>query len=1269
MKNQHRTRTVRALTLAAVAAIPSLAARGQAVTSTWLPTNTSDNWSVAANWDRNAVPTSGTNTVLVFGGTGTASYIATQNVANPFTLNKLLITSTSSNPIVIGGTANQQAANTLSFSGTGASVVHSGTGNVYINAPLTLTSATTFDVQNAATNLYILSDFGATASAFTKTGAGTLVWGSADPTPVTLGNGSTVNVPARAVTVNLTGPININQGTVLIGNTGGSFLSNNSLVTVAAGATFDFNDNSEDFGSLAGAGTVLANGAGMTTGLDNRSATWSGQIVSNDLRATVAKNGTGTWTITTPQTYKAMTSVAGGQLTLSGQGAITSSTELSIGSGAKLRLDNTANNMDRINGENTLTMNGNSELVFVGNASTDSQQSVGLTRVRGLSTFTLLPGAGRSARLDVAAVEQEAGGTGAAENGMVLFRGNKLGATPGADTSNVFLFYPPTNLVGGNGGAGTTTLKILPFALSDTSATGSGNSLVTYDTATGIRPLNATTEFAAYPTSNAVDNVRIAAAASGLAGKTVNSLVVDNSTGSGFTVGGTAGQAVTVTSGAVLFSGNSAITLSGFDALNFDGNVAYISSANSAAAGTTIATQITGTNGIVKGGAGLLALTAANPYTGGTIVSAGTLKVVNDNNLGATSGFVAFNAGTLQLGADVTSGRQFTANTGGIGTIDTNGFTLNLTRIPNGAGQLVKAGAGTLVIPEFGGTNLGSINLNGGTIRVTKTNTTGVDARDFVLSVNATNTIDTNGFNASMGNTSGAGGFTKTGLGTLLMQGTNTFQGDITIAQGTVKINGTGGSFFEDPTYSFINAGATLDMSDNSEQWGGIAGAGTIITGTVAGVDVNVVGARDATFSGVIQGAGDLLKNGTATLTLSGQSSFTGPTTINSGALVVTANVLPGANGPLGNATSVIAMGSNAASPATLLIGQSGVTVGRGISVPTANTATVRLGSNHASGVSTFSGNIAMAKPVELTAAAGGQTDFTGVLSGAGTLSKTGAGVARLAGVNTYTGATTVTAGTLRIDGSASNTASLTVNNTGTFAAGSSQTIKSLVVNAGGKANIVSPASVLKVNALAVNTTGKVDVGTGMLVLDYTSPATTPAAAEAIVRTALARARGTGDWAGTAGGITSSAILDGTRAMGYAQASALAGPTGGTYNGATLDADAVVVRMTVAGDATMDGQVNFDDLLALAKNYNSTSGTWSTGDFDYSNVVNFDDLLVLAKNYNKSLAAPAPGSLPAEFQADVAAAFAAAVPEPSSAALVLAASGLVLSGRRRRRGC
>jgi hypothetical protein len=101
------------------------------------------------------------------------------------------------------------------------------------------------------------------------------------------------------------------------------------------------------------------------------------------------------------------------------------------------------------------------------------------------------------------------------------------------------------------------------------------------------------------------------------------------------------------------------------------------------------------------------------------------------------------------------------------------------------------------------------------------------------------------------------------------------------------------------------------------------------------------------------------------------------------------------------------------------------------------------------------------------------------------------------------------------------------------------------------------------------------------------------------------------------------------------------------------------------GDADFNGTVNFNDLLTLARNYNQAVGRWGLGDFDLSGVVNFNDLLALARNYN----ATAPGAIPgasAEFNADVAAAFAAAVPEPTSLGSILL-GGVTRVGRRRRR--
>jgi hypothetical protein len=92
-----------------------------------------------------------------------------------------------------------------------------------------------------------------------------------------------------------------------------------------------------------------------------------------------------------------------------------------------------------------------------------------------------------------------------------------------------------------------------------------------------------------------------------------------------------------------------------------------------------------------------------------------------------------------------------------------------------------------------------------------------------------------------------------------------------------------------------------------------------------------------------------------------------------------------------------------------------------------------------------------------------------------------------------------------------------------------------------------------------------------------------------------------------------------------------------------------------AGDANLDNEVNFADLLALAQNYELTGRNWLQGDFDLDGTVNFPDLLALAQNYETPATVMADWSLAQSM-----------VPEPT-AALVAAAIGATSLSRRRRR--
>jgi hypothetical protein len=118
-----------------------------------------------------------------------------------------------------------------------------------------------------------------------------------------------------------------------------------------------------------------------------------------------------------------------------------------------------------------------------------------------------------------------------------------------------------------------------------------------------------------------------------------------------------------------------------------------------------------GVSTIVKSGSGTTTLGAANTYTGGTVLNAGTVSVSADNNLGSPVGSITFNGGVLQVtGTSFTSTSRvinWAANGGGFDIADpANAFSVAQTL--SGGGPLSKLGSGTLVL-------LGSDNYSGGT--------------------------------------------------------------------------------------------------------------------------------------------------------------------------------------------------------------------------------------------------------------------------------------------------------------------------------------------------------------------------------------------------------------------------------------------------------------------------------------------------------------------------------------------------------------------------
>jgi hypothetical protein len=110
------------------------------------------------------------------------------------------------------------------------------------------------------------------------------------------------------------------------------------------------------------------------------------------------------------------------------------------------------------------------------------------------------------------------------------------------------------------------------------------------------------------------------------------------------------------------------------------------------------------------------------------------------------------------------------------------------------------------------------------------------------------------------------------------------------------------------------------------------------------------------------------------------------------------------------------------------------------------------------------------------------------------------------------------------------------------------------------------------------------------------------------------------------------------------------------------------------GDATLDGSIDFNDLVKVSQNYNTTGTNWATGDFNNDHATDFSDLVYLSQDYNTTYGWPGdPPPAPSApfgpvmsnldlFNRDAVSLGLPAVPEPASLSLLLA--GALLCCRR-----
>jgi hypothetical protein len=343
----------------------------------------------------------------------------------------------------------------------------------------------------------------------------------------------------------------------------------------------------------------------------------------------------------------------------------------------------------------------------------------------------------------------------------------------------------------------------------------------------------------------------------------------------------------------------------------------------------------------------------------------------------------------------------------------------------------------------------------------------------------------------------GSAGLVKSGSGTLTLTGVNTRSGMLTINAGTVNVTGATaqlGARTASVTLADV-AGATLDFTGvtGSRIIGSLSGGGANGGNIVnkAGIYFGDGASGNFTYGGIISGAGFMSYGGTAgTQTLSGMNTYSGSTSITKGTLSINSiSSVGGGASSLGSVTSVtggtISIGSTTTT-GTLLYTGTGHSTDRVVNLA-GSTGGATLNAS-GSGALVFSNAFTAtgvgAKTLTLTGTNTADNRIGGAIvnssSGATSLTKSGAGNWILSGANTYTGGTTVSAGTLLVNTGASIASSASIVNGGLLTV--KGTAGSVTVNSGG-----SLGGSGTVGALTLNSGGLLNPGNSPGILTASS--------------------------------------------------------------------------------------------------------------------------------------------------------------------------------------
>ena len=950
-------------------------------------------------------------------------------------------TNTSGNPLVLGGTVSN-GANLLAIAGSGATTLANfsgGTGGLTVTAGTTTLTAATLTGAQTWTNIsanalsvgsvnnggfaLTLAGTGDTAMAgvisgagtLTKTGTGTAILSAANThTGVTTVSAGTLTLSGNR-TATATGGINVLNGTVNTNNgaytTGATFVGSGEL-----GAVGVFNQTGGTL-TMSGNQLLIGNGGTGTAAGSNSTGTYNLSAGTVNPIASALGVVLGVNTGTT------------GNFNLSGTG------NLNMPAGATLQI---------CRSDNSAATNTTGKFTQTAGTAT-----VGILQMGGSNTAPATANVGANATLNLS------GGVFTAVTFTQLSGANTSTSTINiSGTADVTLPAFPT----ARGTSSTATLNLdggtlRPAAASATYMSGLTNAFIK---AGGARIDVATGR-----------NITITQA-----------LLTDTvSTGGGLTkdgVGVLSLAGVTTYTGITLVSGGTlqlgSATATGTLALSSPivTNATFaVSRTNAVAQGTDFsASPITGAGGFAQAGAGTTTLNAANSFTGPTTLTAGVLSVATIANIGTASPLGAgdatsaatntaslvFNGGTLAYTAATgATNRGFTMTGNGTFSFpagNNNAFTF--AGNVSGAGQFTLNGlaiTGIQNLLSLTGDNsglTGNVVVTVGGIRITNSNGLGTGTKTVTMT-NGTNGNPRIELDGSAGDLALPATFTYTASNQTVngcfvnLAGNNTIPGQINVTSGGGGLMAT-------------SMAGNLTLSAN-------------ITATATLRGAFLQGAANGTVSGIISNGTTteffVQKAGAGTWTLSGENIYKGATTAGEGTLSASSinsvvGGIPSSNlgAPTTAATGTIALGGGSAlavnptTTGTLRYTGSGETTDRVLNL--AGTIGGGAVEQAGTGLLKFTSAMTATGAGSKTLTLKGSTAGTGEIAGAivdnnianpTAVEKSGTGTWTLSGPNTYTGATTVTGGTLTLTSayladsssvSVASGATLNLNYTGT---------------------------------------------------------------------------------------------------------------------------------------------------------------------------------------------------------------------------------------------